>query len=119
MDAGQRMLRDDEVGLVPQADVGQLDSDQALDFLKKFQTARFVCRGCGFVEQGVHSGIAEMAAIEAFGWDLFRMEHAPEDVRIRQRASRPLQRVHLEVTSEHIREQRRELVRTHVQVDAD
>ena len=60
-----------------------------------------------------------MAAVEAGGRHLLRVKDAAQDVGIGQGAADPLQRVHLEIPLEDVRVQRRELVRSHVDLDAD
>ena len=72
-----------------------------------------------FVDQAIDLRIAEVAAIEAGGRHLLRVKDAAQDVGIGQGAADPLQRVHLKVALEDVRIQRGELVRAHVDVDAD
>ena len=70
------------------------------------------------VQQGVHLGVAVPASIETRWRRLLRVEHTTQDIRIRQRARRPLQRVELEVAGQHVGVQRGELVGANVEFDA-
>jgi hypothetical protein len=53
------------------------------------------------------------------GRHLLRVKDTAQNIRIGQSAADPLQRIHLEIALEDVRVQRREFVRTHVDVDAD
>ena len=73
----------------------------------------------GFVQQAIDPRIAEVAAVESDGRNLLGVEHPAKNVRIDHRATGPLKREHLKVAFEHVCVQRRELVRAHVERDAD
>ena len=67
MNALEVALRDDDVGLAPEADVGRLLGDEALGLVVECAAPR-VIGGCGgLVQQAVDTRIAEAAPVEAGG----------------------------------------------------
>ena len=79
---------------------GTSRGDDALHLAVEREASRLVSRRAGLVEQRVHLGIAVVAAVEAGRRHLRGMEHAPQDVRVGERAAGPLQREQLEVAAD-------------------
>src|SRR4029453_18790988 len=78
-----------------------------------------VSRDGRLVQQPVYARVRKIAAIESQRWRLARVEDAPKDVGIGRRAGRPLQEEHLKVALQNVCIERRELVGSDVEPDAD
>ncbi len=84
---------------------------------KQRPAPRVVVGHGGLVNQGIDRGVAEEAAIESTGRHLLGVEDAAQHVGIGH--ADPLQGEELKVAFQHIRIERRELVRPHVERHAD
>ena len=117
--AGERPLRHDDVRLVPDRNIGRVARQPAAAPRCTARAAPLRSGRRRRVEQPIDLGVPIVAAVEPRRRHLRRVEDAPQDVGIDQRASDPLQAEQLKPSLQHVLIEGRELVGPDVEVDAD